>query len=128
MKEPMNYSKTDLSKTNYSAFVETLVKEGQDIIDDLDPSSAHLLHMAVGVAGEAGELLDAIKKMAIYKKPLDVENVIEELGDLYFYMQGIQNALEISRDEIIQSNVDKLKVRYDLLTGYSNKSAQERSG
>lgn len=38
--------------------------------------------MATGVSGEAGELLDAVKKSVVYKKPLDRENVVEELGDL----------------------------------------------
>ena len=51
--------------------------------------------MVVGVSGEAGELLDAVKKAVIYRKPLDLENVIEELGDLEFYMEGLRQGLEI---------------------------------
>ncbi len=43
------------------------------------------LHAAVGVSGEAGELLDAIKKTWIYEEPLDLENIIEECGDSLFY-------------------------------------------
>lgn len=46
----------------------------------------HHLHMSIGVAGELGELLDAVKKHVIYEKPLDVVNVVEELGDVWWYV------------------------------------------
>ena len=46
------------------------------------------LHMYMGVAGELGELLDAIKKNVIYGKPLDTKNVLEECGDIMFYTTG----------------------------------------
>lgn len=66
----------------YDEMTKALSKTGDDILRDLTPMQADLLHMAVGVSGEAGELLDAIKKATIYNKPLDVENMIEELGDI----------------------------------------------
>lgn len=89
------------------------------------PGAAHLLHMAVGVSGESGELLDAIKKYAIYKKPLDRANVIEELADLRFYMAGIMNALGIGDRDLLEALNDKLGQRYSEGV-YSNKAAQER--
>jgi NTP pyrophosphatase (non-canonical NTP hydrolase) len=110
---------------NYDEFVMEKVKNGQAIIDGLNPHKAHLLHMAVGVAGEAGELLDAIKKMAIYNKPLDLENLIEELGDLEFYMAGIRSQIGISRSSVLAYNQEKLNKRYQ--SGYSDKAAQERA-
>ena len=103
-----------------------LAKDGQDIINDLTPEKADLLHMAVGVSGEAGELLDAIKKHVIYQKPLDVENVKEELGDLLFYMSNLMQSVGLSFEEVLQHNVDKLSVRYSS-GSYSNKQAQERA-
>lgn len=72
----------------------------------------NLLHGAVGIAGEAGELLDAIKKHWIYGKQLDVENVIEELGDLYFYFTALRIQLGVEMDQIIQANREKLDKRY----------------
>ena len=102
----------------FEDMVAALIKQGQDIIDSLTPSKANSLHMAVGVAGEAGELLDAIKKAVIYNKPLDRENVIEELGDLEFYMEGLRAELGITRQETIEANMKKLltgeKARYKL--------------
>lgn len=90
------------------------------------PPSFHLMHMALGVAGEAGELVDAIKKRTIYEKPLDVENVKEELGDLLFYMQGIVNAVGLNWDDIVAHNRDKLLKRYPS-GSYSNSQAQARA-
>lgn len=109
----------------YSEMVRSLAKSGFAIKKDLTGQNAHLLHMAVGIAGEAGELLDAIKKASIYNKPIDIENVIEELGDLEFYMQGLRDSLEISRDQTIQANMKKLCQRYPS-GSYSNQQAQER--
>ena len=103
-----------------------LAKGGQDIINDLTPEKADLLHMAVGVSGEAGELLDAVKKAVIYNKQMDLENIIEELGDLEFYMSKIRQIVGITREEILQRNIDKLSVRY-AKGKYSNDQAQERA-
>lgn len=47
-----------------------------------------LAHGAIGMAGELGELLDALKKHWVYGKPLDAANVIEEIGDFYWYAQA----------------------------------------
>lgn len=106
--------------------VAALAKPGADIVASLTPEKAHSLHMAVGISGEAGELIDAIKKAAIYNKPLDRENVVEELGDIEFYMEGLRQGLGITRDETITHNKKKLSVRY---AGgkYSDKAAQERA-
>lgn len=103
-----------------------LAKNGQDIINDLTPEKADLLHMAVGVSGEAGELLDAVKKAVIYNKEMDLENIIEELGDLEFYMSKIRQIVGVTREEILQRNIDKLSVRY-AKGKYSNDQAQERA-
>ncbi len=105
--------------------VAKLVKPGKTIKDELTPEDAHLMHMVIGVCGEAGELLDAIKKKVIYRKELDINNVIEELGDLEFYLEGIRQIINVSREQILQGNIDKLSIRYNKLQ-YSDASAQER--
>ncbi len=50
------------------------------------PFREHKQHMALGFCGELGELLDAIKKSAIYGKPLDKVNIAEEIGDVAWYV------------------------------------------
>ncbi len=106
--------------------VKKLTKSGHVIHDEMTPQNAHLVHMVMGIAGEAGELVDAIKKAVIYQKPLDLENVIEELGDLEFYMAGLRQALHLSRTKTLQHNLNKLAVRYEQYE-YSDLAAQERA-
>lgn len=103
-----------------------LAKDGEQIKQEITPEQANLLHMGVGVAGEAAELLDAIKKHTIYQKPLDIENIKEELGDLLFYMSNLMQSVGLSFEEILQHNIDKLSVRYSK-GSYSNAQAQERA-
>ena len=61
----------------HSAMVRALAKSGETIRKELTASDAHIVHMAMGISGEAGELLDAIKKNVVYRKILDRNNVIE---------------------------------------------------
>lgn len=112
--------------TPYSHFVESLCKPGFQVLVDMKPADAHLVHMAMGVSGEAGELLDAIKKAAIYRKPLDRENVLEECGDLLFYIQGVLNYYDMTYDQVIALNRSKLSQRYSE-GKYSDQQAQARA-
>ncbi|MEJ8025456.1 nucleoside triphosphate pyrophosphohydrolase family protein [Acinetobacter baumannii] len=117
---------TNTLDAQFAIMVTALAKDGALIKAELTPADADLLHMGVGVSGEAGELLDAIKKATIYRKELDVENVIEELGDLEFYMERIRQIIGVSRKEILKRNVAKLSKRYS--SGkYSNDQAKERA-
>lgn len=104
--------------------VKTLCKSGSLIVSQLSPEQAHLLHMAVGISGEAGELLDAIKRHTIYQQPLDLVNVIEELGDLEFFMEGLRQAIDIPRKIPLECNIEKLTQRYG--EKYTDQAAKER--
>jgi len=118
------------TEINHKNMVRALVKSGDDIIASLTPARANLMHMAIGVSGESGELLDAIKKHVIYEKPLDRENVIEELGDIEFYLEGLRQQLDINRLHTLRTNTDKLltakNARYSSGT-FSNEQAQARA-
>lgn len=106
------------SDENYYEFVQRLFKPGE--------FADQLIHATLGISGEAGELVDSVKKTVFYNRPLDRENFIEELGDLEFYMQALRNLLGIPRDQILQANMDKLNKRY-ASGGFSSKEAQERA-
>jgi len=112
--------------TPYEQFVRSIVKPGHDILLQLTPLQASILHMAVGVSGEAGELLDAIKKHAVYQKQLDFDNVREEAGDILFYLTGLLNELGLTLNECIEANVEKLSKRYPEKR-YTNEAAIARA-
>lgn len=116
-----------IDSTPYSDMVCALAKPGMDIMTGLTPQRAHVLHMAVGISGESGELLDAIKKYTIYGKPLDRENVVEELGDLEFYMEGLRAAFNITRSETLTANKYKLLGKRYASGKYSDEQAQARA-
>lgn len=85
-----------------------------------------LLHGLLGLAGEVGELIDPVKKAMFYGKPLDVENIREEIGDLLWYIAGpLCRALQADLAEIAAGNVVKLRARYE--KGYSDTAAIERA-
>ncbi len=111
--------------TTYSDFVTSKVKSGEAIIAETTLEKAHLTHMALGIAGEAGELVDAIKKHTTCNKPLDTENVLEEIGDCLFYLTGILTPLGYSLHDAMQHNMGKLNKRYK--AGYTNAEASQRN-
>lgn len=110
---------------NHQQLVSALAKPGQTIAEELTSADAHMMHMAIGISGEAGELLDAIKKRVIYRKDLDTTNVIEELGDIEFYMEGMRQGLGITREQCIEANITKLTKRYGV--AYSDEAAKIRA-
>ena len=108
----------DPAWVTYEEFVTDLVKE-------MGSFAANIHHMGTGAAGEGGELLDATKKVWVYGKVLDRANVIEELGDIEFYISGLRQMLGISRYEVLAGNIKKLQARYK--GGYSDAAAIERA-
>lgn len=132
--QPDTYVATDLlgakhampGRPTHPQLVATLQKSGEAILATLTPLQADMAHMALGVCGEAGELADAVKKYSFYNKPVDRENVVEEMGDIEFYLEGIRRKLEITREETLEHNIDKLSVRYQGLV-YSDQRAIDRA-
>lgn len=113
-------------KLTHNELVDKLLKPGVDILLQMTPAKANLNHLAMGVSGEAGELLDVIKAHVIYDKPLDITHCKEELGDLEFFLNATYKALGLTREECLEANIDKLTVRYHQLT-YTDEQAQTRA-
>lgn len=84
----------------HSSMVTALAKSGEDIMNDLLPMKAHILHMAIGISGEVAELQEALDSF-----PIDVGNVVEELGDAEFYLEGARQGYGVTRDYTIADNV-----------------------
>lgn len=81
-------------------------------IDNAEQVTPELLHAAIGIASEAGELLDAIKKALFYGNELDIENIIEELGDLEYYMAVARRFMFVTQNYVQEENIRKLRTRY----------------
>jgi len=77
----------------------------------MEPSD-DLMHAALGLAGEAGEFADAIKKHLVYGRDLDHDNAVEEIGDILWFCALACTTLGVGMDAVAQQNIDKLKLRY----------------
>ena len=93
-----------MNETRYSDFV------GCDT-DDLSIRDADLL-AGLGMGGEGGEVCDFMKKLVFHGKKYDKEDLIKEMGDVYWYMTLIMRRHSITLDMIKTTNVRKLCHRY----------------
>ena len=115
--------KIDLNK--YAVFVDGVTsnpskdyKSFLDSIEYLDAKGSNiqrLLTAAVGISAEGGEFREIVKKMLFQGKPWTEDNkkhLIIELGDVMWYVMQACAALDVSLDDVVAGNVDKLKKRY----------------
>lgn len=117
-------------RPSHPELVEKLCKKPEALLEEWtkEHRKVHLLHMASKLVSEAGEIAECIYAHVYYDKELDIDGkdgIIKEMGDLEFYLEGIRAPLEISREEVLRRNINKLLIRYGGLT-YSNEAAIAR--
>ena len=91
---------------------------------NLTKDEVDLWHGLTGLCSETGEIADAIKKGLIYGQTIDKQNIVEELGDIFFYAEMIMKTLDIPIELVIECNDAKLKKRYP--EGFTEELAKER--
>lgn len=67
---------------------------------------------AMGLAGEAGETCDLIKKMVFHGHPMDREKVKKEIGDVLWYAAVLAERCGWKLSDVADANVAKLMARY----------------
>lgn len=92
----------------HGEMVRKLAKSGEHILRQMTPEGAHLLHMAVGISGETGELLEAFETARSASQEADKKNVIEELGDIEFYLEGMRQGLILDRTTVMMCPIDNI--------------------
>ena len=94
-------SEVETKEVDYLSFVESMIlTHGRD----------RLAENALGLAGEAGEVAEKIKKF-FRDNTLDEAAIQKELGDVIFYWYALHGALSLDPQETIAKNVDKLSSR-----------------
>jgi len=105
-----------LVNMEYREFVATLFQRSVgEVVAEPDSDEEvvmALVHAAMGLSGEAGEVTDEIKKVWVNGKGLDFAKLAKELGDLRFYYQAILNELGVTDKEICELNQLKLAERF----------------
>lgn len=72
----------------------------------------HLMNGCLGLAGEAGECCDLLKKHQFQDGREIREKMLDELGDVLWYIAESASALGYTLDEVADHNVKKLMNRY----------------
>lgn len=75
-------------------------------------NSVRLLHGAIGLCTETGEIQDALKRALFYGKTLDYVNLKEEIGDVLWYLNILCDELGITLEDAMAANIAKLESRY----------------
>lgn len=86
-------------------------KEAFDLISE-DGRKDMVLNGVLGLAGESGECCDIVKKNRFQGHELNKEHLIEELGDVMWYIAEAASGLGVTLEEVAQYNLDKLHKRY----------------
>jgi NTP pyrophosphatase (non-canonical NTP hydrolase) len=76
---------------------------------------SRLMTAAFGMSAEAGEFTEVVKKIFLQGKPYNEDNIFHmkrELGDLCWYLAQACMALNISFEEVLEMNYEKLSARY----------------
>ena len=69
-------------------------------------------NVGLGLAGESGEVADAIKKHLYQGHTLDLPHMKEELGDVLWYAALACKCGGFSMSDVMRGNIEKLKLRY----------------
>ena len=78
----------------------------------LKDEKLELCNWGLGLAGEAGEVVELIKKNAFHGKPLSIQDLTKELGDVLWYVSNVAAAVGIDLQEVAEKNIEKLAARY----------------
>lgn len=76
------------------------------------PFRESLLHATLGLTAEAGEVAGNIKRHIAYGKDIDRANLIEEAGDILWFVTLLADTLGVSLEQIAASNIAKLAARF----------------
>ena len=109
----------------YLRFVDTVTSDESKIASQFIARTAQLqaegcklerlLTAAVGISAEGGEFLEIVKKITFQGKPYDeasINHLKIELGDVLWYVAQACIALDVSLDDVLAQNIQKLSARY----------------
>ena len=72
----------------------------------------HMRNGVFGLNGEAGECIDILKKHSFQGHKLDKEKLLDELGDVLWYIVETAVGIDTTLEEVAQHNIAKLRARY----------------
>lgn len=82
--------------------------------------------LAIGLCGESGEVAELLKKYIGHGHDLCVDDVLNELGDVLWYVASLAEAMDSSLESVASMNITKLMKRYP--HGFSEEASRNRDG
>lgn len=71
-----------------------------------------LLTATMGMVGESAETLDHIKKVLEQGHEVNQDKLIEESGDVLWYIAKLARNCGVTLEDVARRNIDKLRKRY----------------
>lgn len=91
---------------------------------DGEAGEKQLCVFALGIAGEAGEVADLVKKHIGHGHELSDEKLMKELGDVLWYVAAVAAQRGLSLEDVAAANIEKLLKRYP--NGFSHEASRNR--
>jgi len=111
-----------MTLTEYQNLAErTLISRREEPLDD---EQTMIAWNAIGLAGEAGEVCEIIKKGIFHDHGVDRAKLAKELGDVLWYLSSLATEFGLSLSGIAEGNIEKLLQRYP--EGYTRESSMSR--
>lgn len=107
---------------------EYQLKAARTLIDapgfDIPDNDMMLIWNAIGLAGEAGEVAELVKKGIFHQHGMDLVKLRKELGDVFWYAAAICTKAGFDMSEVMEENIRKLEARYP--NGYASEDSKRR--
>lgn len=102
----MGYPSYDLTFTTYDEWVARTVNHPTRTAEQ------QRAIFALGVGGEAGEVCDLVKKYEAHGRPIDRNEIGNEIGDVLWYLSALASTYGLTLEECARMNEAKLQKRY----------------
>ncbi len=95
---------------DYALFTDSVWKSGvtAETMDERDTAIC-----ALGLGGEAGEVQEHFKKHFRDGRPLNTDALLNEFGDVLFYLTRLVRRAGFTMDQVIDANTAKLSIRHE---------------
>ncbi len=103
----------------YQQLAERTAKRGAE-----NEAERRYAHFGMGIAGEAGEVCDLLKKVVFHGHSLNRDRLCKELGDVLWYVATLATTAGLSLEEVAVTNLAKIKTRYP--EGFSSERSLDR--
>lgn len=109
---------------NNTNFITEYIKDVKRTIPNDLSKNELITSICLGLGGEAGEILDYLKKTMYHKHPFNDNHLKEEIGDLCWYLFALINSYDFNFVDILKINIEKRLKRYP--NGFNYKDSIDR--